>query len=81
MLPFRQGLKKFSAADFKSYDPGDIVYERFKAISEHEATHVQFLTSAITAAGGTPVPQCDYKFPYTDVQGFVALAQLLELTG
>lgn len=78
---YRQGLEKFSAEDFKSCDLDETVYDRFKAISQHETTHVQFLTSAISAAGGSPVPQCEYKFGYTDVQGFVALAQLLERTG
>lgn len=78
---YRQGLDKFSAEDFKSCDLDETVYDRFKAISQHETTHVAFLTSAIRAAGGSPVPQCDYKFGYTDVQGFVALAQLLERTG
>ncbi|KAG2183745.1 hypothetical protein INT43_006756 [Umbelopsis isabellina] len=78
---YRQGLEKFSAEDFKSCDLDETVYDRFKAISQHETTHVAFLTSAIKAAGGSPVPQCEYKFGYTDVQGFVALAQLLERTG
>lgn len=46
-----------------------------------EETHASTIASTLTANGVTPVPACTYSFPYTSVQSFVALADLITTTG
>jgi len=87
---YRDGLARFDEQDFTSAKfirgfGGRItsrVYSNFRAIRAHEKTHVDTLTSVISSLGGTPVNECDaYDFGYSNVDGFVAVAQLLENTG
>ncbi len=55
----------------------------FTIIRDHEAAHVDALTKAITAAGGTPVkPRQSYKFgDLNDRQNVLNLASTFEPTG
>jgi hypothetical protein len=46
-----------------------------------ESAHVQALTTAIRAAGGTPVASPKFKFPATSERSFLKLAYVLENTG
>lgn len=78
---YRQGLANFTEADFKAAGYGSDVYGRIKTISSDEATHVSFLTSALTAAGAKPVAECTYAFGVTSVQSFLATASVLEGVG
>ncbi|KAF9314986.1 hypothetical protein BG003_003624 [Podila horticola] len=78
---YKQGLAKFTRADFKHAGYDDKIWERFDHISKHEATHVTFLTSTIEALQGHPVPPCEYKFPLDSLDSFLAVAQALEHTG
>jgi hypothetical protein len=57
------------------------VRERLTEIASHEKTHVDFLTTALKAAGATPVQPCTYDFGVTSPQTFVATAQILEGVG
>jgi hypothetical protein len=50
-------------------------------IAGHEALHVEALTKAIKAAGGTPVKSPTFVFPVTNQQSFLKLAYVLENTG
>jgi hypothetical protein len=58
-------------------------------IRDHELAHVNFLKTAITGAGGTPVAQAMYDFTakgtfptvFTSYATFLAVAQALEDTG
>jgi len=60
-------------------------------IVDDEAKHVIFLQTAITAAGGTPVPQSNFKYDFTaggtfsdvfsNYDTFLAVAQAFEDTG
>ena len=84
-----QGQSRFSMTDFtgakfiRGFGGRVIskVYDYFNIIRDHEVTHVNTLVSVITSLGGTPVGACTYNFGYTDVNGYVAVAQALENTG
>ncbi|KAK7001347.1 protein rds1 [Favolaschia claudopus] len=78
---YQQGLAKFSASDFKNAGFPDWVRGRFQQISDHEATHVSFLSTALTTAGAEAVAPCEYNFPLTDVHSFVDSSIILEGVG
>ncbi|GAA5907169.1 hypothetical protein JCM6882_008381 [Rhodosporidiobolus microsporus] len=71
-------LKKFSAAAFKKAGYPATVRERFVALAEQEANHVQFLETALGAAA---VSDCTYVFGLTSPKAVVATARLLENVG
>jgi hypothetical protein len=48
---------------------------------DEESQHVDALTKAIKAAGGTPAKKPKFVFPVTDQAGFLKLAYVLENTG
>lgn len=50
-------------------------------IGEHEAAHVETLTSVISDLGGEPVERAEYDFGVTDAQGFLATAAVFENLG
>lgn len=50
-------------------------------VSADEATHVSFLTAAITKSGTTPVKECTYSFGITNVKSFLTIASVLEGVG
>lgn len=78
---YREGLAKFSVADFKAAGFSEDVYNKIKTVSADEATHVSFLTGALSAAGAKPVAACTYNFGYKDVKTFLATASVLEGVG
>jgi hypothetical protein len=49
--------------------------------AEEENAHVQALTKAITAGGGTPAKKPKFVFPVTNATSFLKLAYVLENTG
>ena len=59
----------------------DYVRFRFTEIANHEKTHVDFLTTALSAAGATPVKECKYAFGIDSIGTFLATSQLLEGVG
>lgn len=77
---YREGLAKFNQDSFTSAGFGD-VYSKIKVVSSDESTHVSFLTAALTKAGATPVKECTYNFPLTDVKTFLSTASVLEGVG
>ena len=78
---YRDGLEAFSADDFTSAGYADNVYEWFGIIRDHELEHVNVITQVVTDLGGEPVAEAEYDFGYTDLAGFVGVAQVLENTG
>lgn len=78
---YRQALTNFTNADFVAAGFPAPFYANLRQVSSEETTHVQFLTTAITAAGGTPVAPCTYKFPYTNPANFLALTKSIEGVG
>ncbi|KAI5360085.1 Putative Ferritin-like superfamily [Septoria linicola] len=78
---YQEALAKFSEEDFKKAGLGSSFYNNLQQISFDEKTHVAFLEAGLTAAGATPVKQCEYAFGVTDVQSFLATANILEGVG
>ena len=54
-------LGQFSAEDFASAGYPDWVRNRIAQISAHETSHVEFLSTALNAAGITPTDACTYE--------------------
>jgi hypothetical protein len=78
---YRDGLEQFSAEDFAAAGFAGNVYEWFGIIRDHEQEHVEVITKVITDLGGEPVAEAEYDFGYTDLAGFMGVAQVLENTG
>lgn len=78
---YRQGLANFTQAQFAAAGFGAKFYNNLKEISKDETVHVNFLTAALSSVNVTPVAECIYNFPYTDVASFVSLASVLEGVG
>jgi len=79
---YRQGLANYSSSDFASASNlGSITYNNIAQIGSDEASHVELLTGALSAAGATPVQACTYAFPATNAHDFLGLAQVLEGVG
>ncbi|KZV98149.1 hypothetical protein EXIGLDRAFT_746780 [Exidia glandulosa HHB12029] len=72
---YKEALEKFNASQFAS---GGEQHALFAQIADHEATHVKVLESIL---GDQATKACNYSFPYTDLQGFKSLAQILEGVG
>lgn len=75
---YREGLANFTESDFTAAGYTSAFYTNLQEISADETTHVNFLTSALTAAGVAPVEQCTYSFGVTTLAEFVATAAVLE---
>jgi hypothetical protein len=78
---YRDGLQEFTAEDFRAAGYADNVHEWFGIIRDHEMEHVATITTVIADLGGEPVAESEYDFGYTDLAGFVGVAQVLENTG
>lgn len=76
-----QALQNFSQADFLAAGLTERDYHIIVNVRDTELTHVNFLRTAISGIGATPVPPCTYNFPNTDVKSFLAIATALEKTG
>lgn len=75
---YSQGLANFTIEDFNNAGLPTWAYGRFEQIAEHEAKHVEFLTSVL---GNDAVAACNYSFPGTTPWDFVALSEVLEGVG
>ena len=78
---YRDGLEAFTADDFAAAGYSANVYDYFGMIRDHEREHVDTITKVITDLGGKPVAEAEYDFGYSDLAGFVGVAQELENTG
>ncbi|KAL4968232.1 ferritin-like domain-containing protein [Aspergillus stella-maris] len=78
---YEQGLKNYTKADFMAAGVSETVYNNLKSVAMDEKAHVDFLTSALTKAGASPVARCTYNFPATDAKSFLALGNILEGVG
>ena len=81
---YREGLAKFSAADFMAGSFNETTYAMLTMIASHEAQHVAFLTSVINAtAPGQAAVECVYNFTaaLASPASMIAYAQALETGG
>ena len=78
---YSQGLAKYDAKAFSNAGFSDDVRKKIQTLSADETAHVDFLTTALTAAGATPVQACNYTFPHVDPKSFLAVSQILEGVG
>lgn len=86
---YEEGLNQFSEEDFANAEalqglPEETrhaVYGFVQTIGEHEATHVDVLSQAITLLGGTPVERGNYSFGVETVGDMLALGATLENAG
>lgn len=75
---YRDGVPLY---DFGTDPFGNDLNEYLAIIGEHEAAHVETLTSVISDLGGEPVAEATYDFGHTDAGSFLALAQAVENLG
>ncbi|CAD6579273.1 MAG: hypothetical protein CYPHOPRED_000843 [Cyphobasidiales sp. Tagirdzhanova-0007] len=78
---YSKALAQFDANAFTSAGFSANVRTNIEQIAADEAQHVSLLTGALTEAGATPVQACNYSVPYSDVTGFLGLAQVFEGVG
>jgi len=78
---YNGALEKFSEKDFMDAGYSADYYHNLQYIGHDEAEHVKLLSTALTAAGVTPVAECEYTFPYTDIPSFITLSSVLEGVG
>ncbi|KAK2807323.1 hypothetical protein FQN50_005477 [Emmonsiellopsis sp. PD_5] len=78
---YKGALSRFAESHFVEAGFDSKLFNQVKFVAQDEEDHVVFLTDAITKAGGKPVAACEYNFPYTDVNSFLALASVLEGVG
>ncbi|KAI8442954.1 ferritin-like domain-containing protein, partial [Phakopsora pachyrhizi] len=78
---YARGLKKYDQAAFTKAGFSTTTRQSIQKVYNDEASHVNFLTSALQAAGATPVQPCNYTFPDEDVKTFMIVSQILEGVG
>ncbi|KAF9028750.1 hypothetical protein BDZ89DRAFT_1101675 [Hymenopellis radicata] len=71
-------LKRFSNEDFINDGLPPWARGRFQQIADHEATHVQTISSVL---GDQATQPCQYTFPYNTPKEFAALSQIFEGVG
>jgi rubrerythrin len=75
---YREGLAKFSSADFVAAGIPASSYTRLTEVAAHEKAHVDFLTGAL---GTAATKECVYAFPSSSVAEFLGVASILEGVG
>ena len=78
---YRDGLAMIGEAGITGLGFQSSVFASLGLIRDHEAAHVETLTSVVTQLGGEPVVEATYDFGYADAAGFLEVAQALEDTG
>jgi len=78
---YNQTLAKFSPAHFAAAGYPSWVRGRFEQISDHESTHVKFLSTALITSGADDVKPCEYNFSIPNLKSAMQLAAILEAVG
>lgn len=75
---YREGISKFTSADFSAAGAPPVAYARLTEVAGHEKAHVDFLTAAL---GSAATAECTYNFPLGSVAEFLGTASVLEGVG
>jgi rubrerythrin len=86
---YRDGLAEFSDDELMEADGLSAFGERIRmdvpeylqTVGDHEAAHVDALSTTIEKLGGDPVPEGEYDFGYETPSEFLAVGKALENTG
>lgn len=78
---YRLALEQFSDDDFVALGYQAGVRDRIARIGDHEMQHVDALTAVVGQLDGEPAEEAEYNFGYTDLQGFLSLAAVIEGVG
>ena len=78
---YKTALSTLTPQQFMDAGFGPNYFNNIQLIAQDEASHVQFLSDALTAAGELPVQPCTYNFPMSDVMSFITLSNVLEGVG
>ena len=78
---YQQGFAKFPQQDFLSLGLTQQEVNDLISVGQSEQDHVVLLQGAIAQAGVQPVQPCQYNFGFTDAQGMVGTAAVLENVG
>lgn len=78
---YKTAFSTLTQQNFQDAGFGPDYFNNMQLIAQDEATHVRFLSSALTAMGTQPVQPCTYNFAMTDVPSFIALSNILEGVG
>ncbi|GAA5984899.1 hypothetical protein JCM11641_003619 [Rhodosporidiobolus odoratus] len=78
---YKTALDSYDAAAFESAGYPWWVRYRLTEIANHERSHVDLLTGALTAAGADATAACTYDFGLTGPASVLATAQVLEGVG
>ncbi|CZS94369.1 related to stress response protein rds1p [Rhynchosporium graminicola] len=78
---YKKALSEWSQQQFIDAGFSAKFYDDLKYVAHDEEGHVVYLEAGLTAAGAKPVQACEYSFPMTDPEEFVALASVIEGVG
>ncbi len=86
---YQEALDMFGQDDFVQADPlqsfseeqREAAFGYVQSVAEHEATHVEVLSQAVTLLGGEPAEEASYTFGVESVNQFLQLGTTLENTG
>ncbi|KAI0169529.1 ferritin-like domain-containing protein [Hypoxylon sp. FL1284] len=78
---YQQGFAMFGDDKFAALGLNEAQLSDLKSVGSSEESHVGLLQSSIAQAGVQPVQPCEYDFGFTDAQGMIATAAILESVG
>lgn len=78
---YKQAIAKFPLSEFEKAGYPLKIYDNLKYIVHDEEQHVKLLSTALAAAGATPVAACEYTFSFPDVRTFLTISSVLEGVG
>ena len=75
------GYNAFTEAQYEAEGFPAGFRDNVAVIAQHETTHADTISAILTSAGKSPVPPCEYSFPYNSPTSFVDLANAITSVG